>query len=159
MAQSSRQRRKARKRSLAQAAPGPPAESRTEAKNREARESLEPLAAGERPTAVTIGAVAAVLIGVGNVVLGYTETGSVSQALPLSILLLVAAAGMWANRAWAVLGLMVVLIFFIVVLSLDLFMVAQGWVILADVAQIAAYGTLFFFLIKALGRIQMPERR
>jgi hypothetical protein len=156
MAQSSRQRRKARKRAQAVAAP---AESKAEAKNREVRESLEPLAPGERPTAVTVGAVAAVVIGIGNVVIGYTETGSISQPLPLSILLLVAAAGMWANRAWAVLGLMVVLIFFIVVLSLDLFMVAQGWVILADIAQVAAYGALFFFLIKALGRIQMPERR
>lgn len=158
MAQSSRQRRKARKRAQAPA-PGAPAETRTEAKNREAREALQPLTPGERPVAVTVGAVVAVLLGVGNALLGYTETGSVSQSLPLSILLLVAAAGMWANRAWAVLGLMVVLVFFIVVLCLDLFMVAEGWVILADIAQVAAYGTLFFFLIKALGRIQMPERR
>ena len=55
MAQSSRQRKKARQRSAAPASShGAPEPKRSEAKNQAVRDSLEPLAPGQRPTAVTV---------------------------------------------------------------------------------------------------------
>jgi hypothetical protein len=169
VAQSSRQRRKQRRRQKdgdaagrapeGATAPTPPAgETRSEAKDREAREALEPLAPGERPRAVTVGAVVAVVLAVGNAVIALTQERPGFGPYLLSALLVVMAFGMWRARYWAVLGLQTLLALMVVFAALDLFVFAQGWEIVGDVAQIATAGTLFFFLVKAMARIQMPQR-
>ena len=48
--------------------------AKAEERNQEAREALEPLAEGERPTVVTIGAVVAALIAL-SIVVGYARRG------------------------------------------------------------------------------------
>jgi hypothetical protein len=71
----------------------------------EARAALEPLDPGERPLAVTIGAIVAAASAVANVValvLGPENAGPPVIGLLLSLLI---AVGMWRARYWAVLGM------------------------------------------------------
>lgn len=141
--------------------------SRSEAKNAAVRESLEPLAEGERPAAVTVAAIVAFLLAAGNLVLylGGFEVGG-ERPSPLSLvfptLLLVAAWGMWRARYWAVLGMQAVLALVLVGFSLNLmFAVTSDDFLIAAIslAVITGAGLLFWFMVKAMARIQMPERR
>src|SRR5919198_2327117 len=74
-----------------------------------AREQLVPLREGERPLAVTIGAVVAVLLVLGWFTALVAGRSNVAGAAPLTLLLAVAAVGMWRGRYWAVLGFQVLL--------------------------------------------------
>ena len=69
------------------------------------------------------------------------------------------AAGMWLARYWAVLGFQTLLAFAIVIWSLLLMKAETPARRAAGLTVIAAAGTMFWFLVKALARIQMPERR
>jgi hypothetical protein len=129
-------------------------------KDEVAREHLVPLREGERPVAVTIGAlVAAALVVVWVVALVTGESG-VATAAPLAALLAVAAVGMWHSRYWAVLGLQVLLAFTLV--NATLFVVLRADAPLDFVVGlliVSSAGTLFWFLVKSLARIQMPSSR
>ena len=73
-------------------------------------------------------------------------------------LMLLVAYGMWRAKYWAVLGmeaLLAIIIIIFALLALNAGNVVSG--VIAVVA-VAAAGTLFWFLIKAMARIQMPER-
>lgn len=141
----------------------PSRSERTEQKNAEARAALEPLAAGERPGAVTVGAIVAFVLAV-LVVVGYATgarvggEGSLAGALLLAAILLVAAWGMWTVRYWAVLGFEALLAFQLVVASLSLAVASNWWAALLCVVLIGFGGWLFWKLIRAMARIQMPER-
>jgi peptidoglycan/LPS O-acetylase OafA/YrhL len=139
--------------------------ARAEERNQEAREALEPLEEGERPLVVTIGAIISALI-VLSIVIGYLTGTKVNGEKPLfvqvlapSLLLGLMAYGMWRARYWAVLGFQLVLVFLI-------FAAVSGIAIQAStVGQFAYYlvllaivGILFFFMVKAMARIQMPHR-
>jgi cation transport ATPase len=151
-------------------ATGPPAKAeggryaRQRAKDDAARAELVPLRKGERPRAVTIGAVVALLLALANVGLffaGYKIGGSrpfVGVAL-FSALMLVAAWGMYRARYWAVLGMQALLGLTIVAFFLLLIAANNVGAALLSGAIILAAGTLFWFLVKAMARIQMPERR
>jgi len=139
--------------------------AKAEERNREAREALEPLAAGERPLVVTIGAVVAALVAL-SILAGYAagtevngEKPRLAQALAPALLMGVMAWGMWRARYWAVLGFQLVLVFLIFSavygLALEAASVAQ---VLATLALLAVSGTLFYFMVKAMARIQMPSR-
>jgi hypothetical protein len=148
--------------------------ARTEARNEAARAELEPLAEGERPLVVTIGAVISALIAVSSVV-GYlagvevTKIGSdgieqgEDEAPLLSIVAVVAlmgtmAYGMWRARYWAVLGFQALLVIVLVTGSLGLVQATTWAEAVGTTLLIAAAGALFFFMIKAMARIQMPAR-
>jgi hypothetical protein len=130
-----------------------------------AREQLVPLEQGERPTAVTIGALIASALGVSTVVLfaAGVDTGSGDARSPATLvyaaLMLFMAQGMWRARYWAVLGFQALLALLILVWSLFLVRAESVLGVLVALAVIGAAGTLFWFLVKALARIQMPERR
>jgi hypothetical protein len=124
-----------------------------------AREQLVPLREGERPLAVTIAAVVAGVLVVVYVVAFLVSDANVAAGLPFVIALAVAAAGMWRSRYWAVLGFQVILALTLVNGLLFLLIKASGWGILAGLVLIGVVGSLFWFLVKALARIQMPERR
>ena len=139
--------------------------AKAEERNREAREALEPLAAGERPLAVTIGAVVAALVAL-SILAGYLagtevngEKPRLAQALAPALLMGIMAWGMWRARYWAVLGFQLVLVFLIFSavygLALEAASVAQ---VLSTLALLAVAGTLFYFMVKAMARIQMPSR-
>ena len=74
-------------------------------------------------------------------------------------LMLVMGYGMWRARYWAVLGFQALLALLILVWSLFLVRAESLLGVLVAIAVIGLAGTLFWFLVKALARIQMPERR
>jgi hypothetical protein len=136
----------------------PPPEPRP-SKDDLAREQLVPLHEGERPLAVTIAAVIAGVLVVLYLVAFLVSDANVAAGFPFVIALAVAAVGMWKSRYWAVLGFQVILALTLVNGLLFLLIKASGWGILLGFAVTAAVGTLFWFLVKALARIQMPDRR
>ena len=165
-----RKRRKARSPRPAPATPAaarPSGYSRSRAKDEAARRALKPLVPGERPTAVTVGAVAAGLLAVANLVAvafgwdGGTDADA-GQALAASLLVTavvcVVAVGMWQAKYWAVLGMQTLLAITLVLCSLALLGATSVWAALVLVAMIAGAGTLFWFLVNDMARIQMPER-
>jgi hypothetical protein len=154
------------------AQPAPAAEprgyARSRAKNDAARAALKPLARGERPTAVTVGAIAAVVLAAANVIAmivgwdnlgGDTDEGrAVAFTVLWSVILLWVAWGMWRSRYWAVLGMQTLLGITLVLASLSLITANSVGSVLILVVILAAAGSLFWFMVKAMARIQMPER-
>ena len=141
------------------------AASRSEAKNSAARARLAPLAEGERPRAVTVGAIVAALFGAVNAGLWLAGLDIRGQrpsvlALVFSVLLLVTAWGMWRARYWAVLAFQVLLALTLISVALPVVTSANALQALVFVAVVLVPGgALFWFLVKAMARIQMPERR
>jgi hypothetical protein len=139
--------------------------ARAEERNQQIRESLPPLAEGERPLVVTIGAVIAALVAasiVGGYVAGVKVEGDKPhfvQVLAPALLMGIMAWGMWRARYWAVLGFQLLLVFLI-------FSAVFGLAVqVSTLAQFAATfgllvvaGSLFYFMVKAMARIQMPSR-
>jgi hypothetical protein len=139
--------------------------ARAEERNQEVRENLEPLEEGERPLVVTIGAVLAGLICI-SILVGYLagvevegDKPRLAQVLAPALIMGVMAWGMWRARYWAVLGFQLLLVFLI--FSAVFGLAAQA----ASVGQIAATlgllavsGSFFYFMVKAMARIQMPSR-
>jgi hypothetical protein len=174
----SRKRRKARRRvprapgGSAEPPSGPALErayARGRARDAEARAALKPLAPGERPVAVTVGAIAAAALALANVVAlvagwdtgpgsGDDEARAVAGSLLVTGVLGVVAYGMWRARYWAVLGMQTLLAITIIFASLGLVTATSVWAALLLVAIVCAAGALFWFLVKAMARIQMPER-
>jgi cation transport ATPase len=170
----SRKRRKQRR--AASAPPRPPAAdlpspsgyARSRAKDEEARAALQPLRKGERPTAVTVGAIIAALLALANLIalaFGYNagedtvSPGSEASGSILTTLIVgIVAYGMWRAKYWGVLGMQTLLALTLVLSSLALVLADSVWAALVLVLILAGAGTLFWFLIKAMARIQMPER-
>jgi hypothetical protein len=164
---SSRQKRKARgaERRAAGAERRAAMAERTEEKNRRVRESLDPLEPNERPTVVTISAIVALVIAVGNPLaylllpsLGVDRPPLINVVWP-TILMGMAAYGLWRARYWAVLGFDVLLVFLMLACVNLLIIASNAVVAVVAVLLIVGAGALFFFMVKAMARIQMPERR
>ena len=142
--------------------------ARSRARDDAARAALKPLRPGERPPAVTVGAVVAALFAVANMValvLGYNagedslSPGSdASGSIIATLICALVAYGMWRARYWGVLGMQTLLALTLIFASLGLIGARTVWAALVLVVIIAAAGTLFWFLVKAMARIQMPER-
>lgn len=129
------------------------------------REQLVPLEEGQRPRAVTVAAIVAGLLALSNVI-GYAAGLEVGDTRPrlgdvvvTASLMTVAAIGMWFARYWAVLGFQAILAILIVLMSLLLLTAENVLSALVALAIIGAAGTLFWFLVKSLARIQMPDHR
>ena len=144
-----------------------PAMSRGYARSHErdeaARAALEPLAAGERPTAVTVGAIAAACLSLANLVAlvaGFDsdESNKVVGAAFGAVVLAIVAGGMWRARYWAVLGMQTILLIAIVFASVALVTASNLAAVALVLAIVVPSGVLFWFLVKAMARIQMPER-
>jgi hypothetical protein len=138
--------------------------ARYEERNRAAREALEPLPEGERPAVVTVGAVISGLIA-ASVVIAYLagaevdgEQPPVLQVIPSAVLMGVMSFGLWRARYWAVLGFEAILALLIVAAALGLVAAGSAGQLAGTLALIAIAGTLFYFMIKAMARIQLPER-
>jgi hypothetical protein len=137
--------------------------SRSRAKDEEARARLKPLRPGERPKAVTVGAIVAAVAAVAQVVAlavsfdSHESRKAVASGFGIFILLLV-AFGMWRARYWAVLGMQTLLALTLVLAGLGLVGATSILAALGLLLILAAAGALFWFLIKAMARIQMPER-
>ncbi len=139
--------------------------SRAEQRNQEAREALEPLAEGERPTVVTVGAIVAALISI-SIVVGYAagvevdgEQPRLPQVVAPAVIMGVMAWGMWRARYWAVLGFQLMLVIVLFSAFFGLVVGASSVTqILGTLLLLAGAGTFFYFMVKAMARIQMPTR-
>ena len=135
---------------------------RAEARNQAVRDSLVPLGAGERPLAVTIGAIVAVALVVVQIPLYLLWDGDERPALPGFLffmgLMLVMAWGMWTVRYWAVLGFQALLALAILAAALSLMVASNVLAVIVCLAIVVPACALFWFMVKALARIQMPTR-
>ena len=140
------------------------APSRSELKNAEARAKLEPLREGERPTAVTVAAVIATLLVVTNLLLplaGWSNPGgSATPALIVFTALLgLMAFGLWRARYWAVLGMEALLALIMLRYAFAGVFAANLRAVVVSVAVLVPAAALFWCLVKAMARIQMPDRQ
>jgi hypothetical protein len=141
--------------------------ARAEERNQAAREALQPLREGERPRAVTVGAIASTLmaavvsVSAVLVLVGVEVDNDQPDAFPVLAMALVLAAmayGLWRARYWAVLGFQTLLLLLILTS-------AGGLVLASSVLQgagtallLLGAGVLFWFMVKAMARVQMPQR-
>ena len=167
-AKRARKRRRAQPSAAERAAPAPgvPQEPASKpSKDDIARERLVPLVEGERPLAVTIAAVITTGMAVSTFVLfalGVEVQNSESRnpgTIVYGSLMTLMAIGLWRARYWAVLGFQTLLALLIVIWSLLLIKAETALGALLATAIVALAGTMFWFLVKALARIQMPDRR
>lgn len=139
--------------------------ARAEERNQAVRESLEPLAEGERPLVVTIGAAIAGLVAL-SILAGYLagvevegDKPRLAQVLAPALIMGTMAWGMWRARYWAVLGFQLLLVFLIFSAVFGLAVQASSFAeFAATTGLLAVAGTLFYFMVKAMARIQMPSR-
>jgi hypothetical protein len=139
--------------------------AKAEVRNQAAREALEPLAEGERPTVVTVSAILSALVAVSIVVTfaaGVKVNGStpkVSAVIAPALILGVLAWGMWRARYWAVVCFQVVLVFLIFTSVYGLMVIATSVGEFAvSTGLLVVSGVLFWMMVKAMARIQMLER-
>jgi hypothetical protein len=139
---------------------------RYEERNEEARAKLEPLEEGERPTAVTVGAIAsaglAIVFTVSAVlaIAGVDAGGRDIKPLPIIVfgtVLWAMTVGMWRARYWAVLGFQTVLLLVLLASAFGLIVVNSVFQAVGTTLLLAGSGTLFYFMIRAMARIQMPS--
>jgi hypothetical protein len=142
---------------------------RAEERNAEARAQLVPLEEGERPPVLAIGAAISALIAlvfsVSAVIalIGEAEiTGSEPDPLPLaafSVVLWMLALGIWRTRYWAILGFQMLLVLLLVGTAVS-FVVTPTLTVLQAILSLillAGLGALFYFMIRVMARIQIPE--
>ncbi|MDQ3678359.1 MAG: hypothetical protein M3401_16435, partial [Actinomycetota bacterium] len=129
------------------------------------RAGLDPLAPGERPAAVTVAAVVALLFAIANVAaalsgadLSSEDNNAAAVTAVTATILLIAAVGMWLRRYWAVLGFQVILALQIIAGSLALVRVEKWWVAVGLTVLLALLGWLFWKLVRAMARIQISDR-
>lgn len=143
--------------------------AKAEERNQKAREALVPLAPGERPGAVTLGAVIAGLVAavfwVSLAIRLFTNIeveGRQPDPVQLTIFAAVMTAmavGMWRVRYWAVLGFQMLLVLFLLAGTLGLLTAETLVQAIATTVLVVIAGFVFYRMIKAMARIQMPERR
>jgi len=137
--------------------------SRSEARNAAVRAQLRPYAPDERPPALRVAVAVAALLGLGNLV-AFAAGMEVGGQKPdpfgvvlISVLMLVAAAGMWHKRYWAVLGFEALLAITVIWASLSLLVAGNLAAVAVCVAIIGLGGWLFWKLVRVMSRIQVPR--
>ncbi|MDX6677247.1 MAG: hypothetical protein QOE31_1299 [Solirubrobacteraceae bacterium] len=139
--------------------------ARGRARDEAIRQELAPLQPGERPRIVTVAAFVAFAFAIANLIATLTVDGLSSDqgdptvlAVVTTSILVLAGVGMLARRYWAVLGFQVILAMQIVVFSLALLRVQKWWLGILMAIAICLLGMLFWKLIRAMARLQMPDR-
>jgi hypothetical protein len=88
------------------------------------------------------------------------ESPQVAQVIAPALLMGMMSWGMWRARYWAVLGFQLILVFLIFSAVFGLLIQASTVPeFAATLGLLAVSGTFFFFMVKAMARIQMPQRR
>lgn len=142
--------------------------AKAEAKNQAAREALEPLGEGERPKVVTVGAIfssvvaATLWISTLYALLTGADAGgqdvNVVQWGAFAAVITAMAWGMWRARYWAVLGFQMLLVLLIMAGILGMVVAPTLLQIVATLLLVIGLSAMFWFMVKAMARIQMPER-
>ena len=139
--------------------------ARYEERNVAAREKLEPLGEDERPAVVTVGAVISAVVTLLSV-LGFAlwdvlREDARPNALAVASFALVVGAmayGLWRMRYWAVLGFQASLVLIIIAATLAAISSVTVGLVLGNLAVVVIAGVLFWHMVRAMARIQMPER-
>jgi hypothetical protein len=129
------------------------------------RATLKPLAPGERPTAIVIGAILAAVSGGGQLALFLFGVklkvagthAAAGSTIVFGVMMLICAIGMWLLRYWAVLGFMALLGITVMYFALALIKASSILGLVIGIAGIGLGGWLFYKLVRTLSRIQMPE--
>lgn len=142
--------------------------AKSEIKNQAVRESLEPLREGERPPVVTVGAVFSTVVALilwGSVVYalatGEQANGRDVNVFQWSVFALVISAmgwGMWQAKYWAVMGFQMLLVLLILAGILGMVVAPTLLQIVGTLILVVGLSVMFWFMVKAMARIQMPER-
>jgi hypothetical protein len=98
----------------------------------------------------------AVIAALGSVEVSGDEPSPVGIAV-FAAALWVMSWGMWRTRYWAVLGFQALLLIVLVLAALGLVVVSTIPELLASLVLLAGSGALFYFMIRAMARIQMPR--
>lgn len=113
---------------------------------------------------VTVAAILAAVLAAANLVLfaagtevNGKETG-IAGVLIFVAIMLGAAWGMWRGRYWAVLGFQALLAITLIVVALALVVASNARAVILCLAILVPGGWLFWKLVRAMARIQMPER-
>jgi hypothetical protein len=139
---------------------------RYEERNAEARAKLEPLPQDERPRAVTVGAVVSTLLAIvftvsaALAIAGVEAGGREIKPLPIIVFGLALwgmTIGMWRARYWAVLGFQTLLLLVMLASAFGLVVVSSVLQAVGTTVLLAGAATLFYFMIRAMARIQMPS--
>jgi hypothetical protein len=139
--------------------------ARSRERTERTRAELEPLAPGERPTAVTVAAVVALVLALANLALWAAgvevrgEDPTFFSILVFEALMLTAAWGLWKARYWAVLGFQALLAIAIIFSALSLTVASNLRGVVVCLGILLPAGFLFWKLVRAMARLQMPERR
>jgi uncharacterized membrane protein (DUF2068 family) len=139
--------------------------SRSERKDAAVRATLTPLAPGERPWPLIVGALLAALSGLVQLILFLVGVrlkssglkASAGQTIVFAILMFICAAGMWTLRYWAVLGFMALLAILILFAVGSLIKASTVLGAVIAIAIVGLGGYLFFKLVRVLSRLQMPK--
>ncbi|HSO97670.1 MAG TPA: hypothetical protein VLP43_01870 [Solirubrobacteraceae bacterium] len=137
--------------------------SRTEERNAAVRAELRPLAPGERPWAIRIGAGLAAAVGLANLVAwlaGVKIAGKHPAAGGIVIfaaLMIVCAVGLWRMWYGAVLAFMALLAIIVTLFTLLLIEASNALGFIVAPIVIIGCGYLFLKLVRTLSRIQMPR--
>jgi len=141
--------------------------AKAEIKNQAVRESLEPLEADERPTVVTVGAIFAAVVAAifwvstGIAVFTGAEVNgtrpNIAQLVLTAMIMSVMFVGMWQARYWAVLGFQMLLVLLILAAIAGLIVAATLVQLLSTLILTVGLSVLFWFMVKAMARIQMPK--
>ena len=141
--------------------------AKAEIKNQAVRETLEPLEAGERPTVVTVGAIFAAVVAAifwvstGIAVFTGAEVNgtrpNIAQLVLTAMIMSVMFVGMWQARYWAVLGFQMLLVLLILAAIAGLIVAATLVQLLSTLILTVGLSVLFWFMVKAMARIQMPK--
>lgn len=138
--------------------------ARSQARNAEVREGLEPLAPDERPLRLKVAVAIAALLAAGNLVATFgvelpgAGTSTTVYGLLQAAVLGVAAWGMWGKRYWAVLGFQALLALQILFWSLALLRVENVFLGIGVALLIVGLGVMFWSLVRLMARIQLPEQ-
>lgn len=144
---------------------GPPGVRRTrkssEERTAEIQATLEPLAPGERPTALRVAVAAAVALGIVNLglaITGHSGKGGAGTLIVYCALMFAAAYGMWTKRYVAVLLFQILLAVLVVFFFLFLLRASSIGDVALSLAVIVPAGWLFWKLVRVLARLQVPPQ-
>ncbi|HWC87975.1 MAG TPA: hypothetical protein VG388_15685 [Solirubrobacteraceae bacterium] len=130
------------------------------------RATLTPYAEGERPWPIVVSAIVAALFGAFNLVsllvgaklrVGGQKPGAAGVLL-FALVMFVCAGGMWRMRYWAVLGFQALLVLVLLTFAVLLIKVSNLAGLVVCVVGLTVGGFLFYKLVRAMGRMQVPVR-
>jgi len=139
---------------------------RYEERNADARAKLEPLEPGERPKAVTVAAIVAGVLGVIFTVSAILAVAGVdangrdikpAPVIAFAIVFWAMTIGLWRARYWAVLGFQTLLLLMMLASAFGLVVVTSVLQAVGTTLLLLGSGALFYFMIRAMARIQMPS--